>query len=159
VVTTSSNKIYIPALIEANYSSGMNSELSYHSTNNPTYIHQLQDNQDRIRFPGIINDGFNYITRSYMDNGEAKDPTNYANASNSIISGKTVWIRTDTISDPDSYYSDSTISNIGYIFFDSDYCNKHTIICGRNKNDSSNIDATGVNFTGGKWILKNLNER
>ena len=153
VVTTSSNKIYIPALIEANYSSGVNSELSYHSTNNPTYIHQLADNQDRIRFPGIINDGFNYITRSYMDNGEAKDPTHYANASNLITSGKTVWIRTDTISDPDSYYSDSTINNIGYIFFNSDYCNKHTIICGKNKNDSSNIDATGVNFTGGKWIL------
>lgn len=160
VVTTSLNKLYIPALAEvdaATYSVSDPYRRELNNTDSAYVISGLIDNKSRIKFPGItIDDSFNYIEQAYStNNSEELDPSNYATSSNPVVSGKTIWIRTDNIPDPDSSYNydDARLARVGYIYFDKDYCDKHKIICGRNVDDGENITATGPGYTGGKWIL------
>ena len=158
IITSTMNKIYLPALAEVDGSQHTNDLLSKELQNEDYIISTLQNDRDRIKFLGIIlPDDVRYIEQSYAD---GKDPTFFYNEqTNPINSGKTVWIRTDEVQDPDTSYQDSStmLTYTGYIFFDKAYCDTHKIVGGRNiaNEDSRIIDAGGPGFTGGKWIQAN----
>ena len=153
-ITTNMSKLYIPAIaeIDSSYSSSIpySSELNNDSSN--YIIKTLTEDKKRIKFPGVILDNDVTIIENYSGDS---DPTTSATQSNPIVSGKTIWVRSNLINDPDitAYSEQVQISNVGYIFFNKAYCDQHKIICGRSVNDSNNIDAAGQNYIGGKWIM------
>ena len=158
VITTSTAKLYIPSIaeIDSNYAYGSQYTQELNNNDQSYIITTLTEDKERIKFPGVILDDVSYIEQSYINNNsEERDPTNSATQSNPVISGKTIWLRTDTIDDPDlTQYSDQIqLSKVGYIYFDKNYCDTHKVICGRPVNDSRNINATGANYIGGKWIM------
>lgn len=162
IVTTNMAKLYLPAVAEVGGSEYIDSSIYKQELNNNSsnyIIKTLTEDKRRIKFPGIILENIeesDYVEQSYINNnGEERDPTNSATQSNPVISGKTIWLRTDTINDPDltQYSEQIQLSRVGYIYFDKNYCDAHKVICGRSVNDSRNINATGANYIGGKWIM------
>ena len=156
-VTTNMSKLYIPAIaeIDASYANTTPFSSELNNGSSDYVITTLTQDKKRIKFPGIIlNNDITFVEQSY-DGSSTPDPTNSATPENPIISGKTIWLRTDSINDPDitTYQDQIRISKVGYIFFNKEYCDKHKIICGRSVDDSNNIDATAPNYVGGKWIM------